>query len=438
MLCGRVVSVLPFPFLLSQGLAAAGHSHVALLESADVGHAASRFSFVAADPDAESEAFDPFSERPWELPPESPLASAPKWIGVLPYDGFRDLERPGWTPKDNRKAALIATPRWFRYPAVACFDRWKGEVLVVAQSASLAESFARALKRAERFVPDLQVQLHLADEEPTALHERRIAEARDLILAGDLYQVNLARRLRVQLSKGSSWAVYERLNRVARAPYSAHLDLGDVQVLATSPELLLAAEPRGPTFGALLTEPIKGTRPRGFHAEDDRFQSAELEHDPKERAELSMIVDVERNDLGRVAKVGSVRVTAPPKVVTHPTIHHRMAQIRAFCHPDVSREQVLRAVVPSGSVTGAPKVRAMEVIAKLEAGRRGLYTGGLGFVRHSGGVMLSMAIRTLVFRDGEGEYWTGGGIVADSDPKRELEETKWKALQLLRAVGQGQ
>jgi anthranilate/para-aminobenzoate synthase component I len=240
----------------------------------------------------------------------------------------------------------------------------------------------------------------------------------------------------VALLQGSPFGLYERLVRVAQASFAGFLALDGATVLSTSPELLLAAEPSpdGATFDFLSTEPIKGTRPRGAHAAEDAALACELELDPKERAELAMIVDVERNDLGRVARVGSVRVASPPHVVTHRTIHHRLARVTARARPGLSREEVLRAIVPSGSVTGAPKVRAMEVIASLEARRRGLYTGGFGFVRRDGGVVLAMAIRTVVLCGNEGEYWTGGGIVADSDPAREVEETRWKALQLLRAA----
>jgi anthranilate/para-aminobenzoate synthase component I len=156
----------------------------------------------------------------------------------------------------------------------------------------------------------------------------------------------------------------------------------------------------------------------------------ELDEDPKENAELTMIIDVERNDLGRVAAPGSVRVLRGPEVVTHRTLHHREALLTANTKSSVSRNDVLEAMLPSGSVTGAPKVRAMEVIANLETSRRGLYTGGFGSVDHSGTMTLAMAIRTVVFRGAEGEYFTGGGIVADSDPDRELEETRWKAIQL--------
>ena len=146
-----------------------------------------------------------------------------------------------------------------------------------------------------------------------------------------------------------------------------------------------------------------------------------------------MIMDVERNDLGRVCAIGSVRIAHGPKVITSRTVHHRKALLVGQARADVTRRQVLEAMLPSGSVTGAPKVRAMEVIADLERYRRGLYTGGLGYISYAGGVNLAMAIRTLVLRGSRGHYWTGGGIVADSDPERELRETGWKARQLRAA-----
>jgi anthranilate/para-aminobenzoate synthase component I len=157
---------------------------------------------------------------------------------------------------------------------------------------------------------------------------------------------------------------------------------------------------------------------------------AALDADPKERAELAMVIDVERNDLGRIAVPGSVELIGRPRVITRGTVHHREATLRARLRPGLGRADLVRAMLPSGSVTGAPKVRAMEVIAALEAERRGLYTGALGAVFGDGTLRLSMAIRTLTVRDGEGHYFAGGGIVADSDPVRELEETRWKALQL--------
>jgi len=438
-LAGRLVPVAPDPSAIARGLLARGHRHVALLQAADPTNPAwSRWSFVAADPDASSDALDPFEAR-------GALAGgalrgggrAPRWIGIVPYEARRELERPGWRPVDVRAAAMVTRPEWYRYPAVACVDHATGTTLVVGESAAAAEAFAGALRRAENAWIEGPLRIAVEEEEPPDRHAERIAAARELILAGDLYQVNLARRLRVAVLAGSPFDLYRRLVRAAQAPFAAFLALREVTVLSTSPELLLAAEAsaHGAGFESLATEPIKGTRPRGAHAALDEALVRELDADPKERAELAMIVDVERNDLGRVAVTGSVRVATPPHVVTHRTLHHRGARVTARARPELSRAEVLRAIVPSGSVTGAPKVRAMEVIASLEARRRGLYTGGLGFVRHDGGVVLAMAIRTVVLNGSEGEYWTGGGIVADSDPAREVEETRWKALQLQRAVG---
>jgi anthranilate/para-aminobenzoate synthase component I len=163
-----------------------------------------------------------------------------------------------------------------------------------------------------------------------------------------------------------------------------------------------------------------------------------LDADPKERAELTMILDVERNDLGRVARTGSVRVAEPPHVVRLPSVHHRLATLEAELRDGVSRAALLASFLPSGSVTGAPKRRAMQLIRELEPHRRGLYTGVFGCIGHDGGLELGMAIRTLVSRGGVGHYFTGGGIVADSVPEREVEETLWKAESVLALVARAE
>jgi anthranilate/para-aminobenzoate synthase component I len=247
-----------------------------------------------------------------------------------------------------------------------------------------------------------------------------------------VYQVNLARRLDVTLEHGTPIDAFARMVRRAPSGYAAMLSLPrERHVLSTSPELLLHASPgRDGAWGRLATEPIKGTRPRGHDAPSDAALVRELDVDPKERAELAMIIDVERNDLSRVCRVGSVRIAQGPRVSTCGTVHHRKALLVGHARADATRREVLEAMVPSGSVTGAPKVRAMEVIATLESERRGLYTGAIGYASHDGGMVLSMAIRTAVLAGARGVYWTGGGIVVDSDPERELRETAWKALQL--------
>jgi anthranilate/para-aminobenzoate synthase component I len=240
--------------------------------------------------------------------------------------------------------------------------------------------------------------------------------------------VNLARRQRFA-TRGRGLDVYLAMAAGSPAPFGACLDLDGTFVCATSPELFLAIDRAS---GRVVTAPIKGTRPRGRDVDADTALARALDQSSKERAELTMILDVERNDLGRVCAPGSVRLLAAPRVETHRSIHHRAAVLGGVLRSDVTPADALRAMFPSGSVTGAPKVRAMEIIARLEPFRRGLYTGAFGYVAHDGSVKLAMAIRVLTARDGEAHYFAGGGIVADSDPEAELDETRWKATQIER------
>jgi len=454
-LVARQIAAPPDPCALARRLQAAGGRRLALLHASEhgvdqgaapLGEPLSRWSFVAADPDLSSDRLDPLADDPdlaRDLAPGSTpgLRRFPRWIGALPYEHRRDLERPAWRPADSRPPALMTRPIWRRYPAVAGVDHVEGRVLVAGRTAADVERLVRRLAGEPRAQAPLR--LEVADDEPARLHVERVRAAKELIAAGDLYQVNLARRLRLALLEGDALGLYERLARAAPTPLGAFLDLDEgLAVASTSPELFLLAAPAPldpyaresdqltQGYGLIFTSPIKGTRPRGKDAVADAALAVELDQDPKERAELTMIVDVERNDLGRLAVPGSVRLLGAPRVVTHRTIHHRVAWLSARARPGVTREAALAAMLPSGSVTGAPKVRAMEVIASLEPRRRGLYTGAFGCVGHDGRLTLAMAIRTAVLAGREGEYFTGGGIVADSDPERELSETRWKALQL--------
>jgi anthranilate/para-aminobenzoate synthase component I len=436
----RPVELEPDPLTIARRLAGAGLPQVVLLHAAEP-TGVGACSFVGAAPDATSPSIDPLDDddgpRP---PPDHPLARVPRWIGVIPFESRRGLERSSWCEPDERPEPLICQPQWWRYRAVVQIDHRAGTVMVVGDDEACRDRLLDALGAEPQAAQ--RVDLLMGPQPPDADHIARVAQARELILAGDLYQVSLARRLPVTLHRGTALDVYASMLAVAPSAYGAVIPLADgTQIVSTSPELLLRAEVaetsagRLPRFAALATEPIKGTRPRGSDRQSDQALAAELDADPKERAELAMIIDVERNDLSRVCDVGSVEVARPPQVVTHQTIHHRKARVVGRARGDVTRRAVLEAMVPSGSVTGAPKIRAMEVIRQLEAHRRGLYTGGLGFVAHDGSVTLTMAIRTLVLRGSEGHYWTGGGIVADSDPEAELRETGWKALQLLSWAG---
>jgi anthranilate/para-aminobenzoate synthase component I len=300
---------------------------------------------------------------------------------------------------------------------------------VEADDEAAATRLARAVERGlRRDAAGFELGA-LPPDEPDHAHTDRIREALRLIAAGDLYEVNLARRI-LLLLRGDSLALFESLLDAAPAPWGFFQDLGDTVVCGASPELALSV--RG---DALRTCPIKGTRPRGTDAAADAGWMRDLDADPKERAELVMAVDVHRSDLGRVAVPGSVRVLGEPRVLAGQAVWSRVAEVVARRAPGVSLDHVAAAVLPCGSVTGAPKVRAMEVIAGLEPWRRSAYTGVYGYVGRDGSLELAMAIRTIeVAKVGQEQracYFAGGGIVADSIPERELEETRWKAAQLL-------
>ena len=254
---------------------------------------------------------------------------------------------------------------------------------------------------------------------------RLVGRAKDYIAAGDIYQVNLTRTLSASWPEDPA-AFYPRLRRASPAPYACFLRLGDTAVLSASPECFLQIDGR-----RIMTRPIKGTRPRGA---DDASVMEELLGSEKERAELVMITDLERNDLGQVCEFGSVRVTALCQLRSFAQVHHLVSEVEGKLRPDVTPVQALRACYPGGSITGAPKKRAREIIAELESTPRGIYTGAIGFFRRNGSAVFNIAIRTLVVRDGLATYGVGSGLVADSDPASEYEETRHKAAGLFAAL----
>jgi para-aminobenzoate synthetase component 1 len=263
-----------------------------------------------------------------------------------------------------------------------------------------------------------------------------VRRALEHIRAGDVYQVNLSRRFTAPLGGTDPFALYERLQRASPAPFGAYVDLGDAQLLSVSPELFLrvGADPDAPGARRVETRPIKGTRPRDPVAAADRAQAAALRASEKDLAEHLMIVDLERNDLGRVARTGTVAVESLFEPYALPTLHHLESRVTALLRDDVSVAELLRATFPGGSITGAPKIRAMEVIGALEGGPRGPYCGAIGVFGPGAELTLSIAIRTAVVSGGAVEYRAGGGIVADSDPDAEFDETAWKAEAFFRAL----
>ncbi|MCC6216647.1 MAG: anthranilate synthase component I family protein [Polyangiaceae bacterium] len=416
-LVAREVHLAPDPLALARALGDAPGA-VALVGCAGE-------SYLGCEPERVVHALDPEPERP--IAASGDRARAPAWVGFVPYEAVRAAEL-GRDPArvDARPEPHATRACWARYGAMAVVSS-RG-VEVVGDDPRAVDRLVARLARPRREAP---ASLRVVEADAPADHLERIRAALDHIARGDVYQVNLARRFRLRAG-GSANALLRALWRHAPAPYGAAIELDGVRIAGTSPELCL--ELRGDR--SVRAAPIKGTRPRGDTAAADRALAAELDADEKERAELAMIVDVQRNDFGRVAEPGSVRLERLPGVVTHATVHHREALVVARLREGVSRAALLGAALPAGSVTGAPKLRAMELIARLEPWRRGLYTGAFGLVQHDGGMRLGMAIRTLTVRDDEGHYHSGGGIVADSDPRREVDETVWKARQLLALAGE--
>ncbi len=260
-------------------------------------------------------------------------------------------------------------------------------------------------------------------------YEAAVRRAVEYIHAGDCFQVNLSQRLLAPLRE-HSLELYGRLRRLNPAPFAGYFDLGDFQVLSASPERFLRVD----AGGEIETRPIKGTRPRGTTVQEDAALVRELASSAKDIAENVMIVDLLRNDIGKVAEYGSVRVPRLCEVETFRYVHHLVSEVRGKLRPGVGPLDLLAAAFPGGSVTGAPKVRAMEIIAELEPTARGPYCGCLGWIGFNGAMDTNILIRTFTAGRGWVQFPVGGGIVAESDPAREYEETLHKAAGLLRAL----
>ncbi len=254
-----------------------------------------------------------------------------------------------------------------------------------------------------------------------------VRRIKDYLSAGDAYQVNLAQRFTATFT-GNPREAFAALQQAFQPPFAAYVDLGDRQILSLSPESFLAVENR-----QVLTHPIKGTRPRGTDAHHDALLAADLLGHPKDRAENLMIVDLLRNDLGKVCAPGSVQVPALFTLESHPNVHHLVSTISGQLRPDTGIPELLTAAFPGGSITGAPKKRAMEIIADLEPHPRDVYCGSIFWALPGGRLGSNIAIRTFLAKDGVIHGWAGAGIVADSEPEAEEAECRHK-LQPMMAV----
>jgi len=274
-----------------------------------------------------------------------------------------------------------------------------------------------------RDAPELTFRPRLTRED----YVQMVSRTREYIAAGDIYQACLSHPFDAEY-RGDAWTYYESLRHCSPAPHAAFLDLGSVQVASASPECFLRLSGR-----RILTRPIKGTRPRRSDPQLDQRNAFDLLTSPKEVAELVMITDLERNDLGRVCDYGTVTVPELLKLESYEQVHHLVSTVTGFLRPDITHTGALQACFPGGSISGAPKKRALEIIHELEPFPRGIYTGAIGYFGYNGESQFSIAIRTAIFENGRASFHAGAGIVADSDPAQEWQETLDKAAGLLLA-----
>ncbi len=281
---------------------------------------------------------------------------------------------------------------------------------------------------AERARQPFRITGPLASNLTRESYARRFRRVIDFIHAGDCYQINLAQRFSAPAT-GDPWGAYQALRIVNPAPYSAYLRTPYGSVLSSSPERFLKVRD-----GAVETKPIKGTRPRAGHPRLDSERIAELQSSSKDRAENVMIVDLLRNDLSKNCETGSVKVPRLFEVESFATVHHLVSTVTGTLRADRDALDLLRGCFPGGSITGAPKHRAMQIIEELEPQRRGVYCGAIGYIGCDGNMDLNIAIRTLVYSGGSVRFWAGGGIVADSQLDEEYQETFDKAAALLKLL----
>ncbi len=438
----------------------------ALLHSAAPDGGRGRYSYIAAEPfqvlvadasgvtiDGRPVAGDPFAALGRALAAHAPVAEEAVVpfmggaVGFLSYELGRHVERLP-PPRPG-----LAVPEMVMglYDVVLAFDHRSQRAFLVSSGAPLPEGPARtrrALERAEAFAARIAACETLADPEldwqagapwqkelSRAQMEERIARTIAYIHAGDIFQANITQRMLAPRPPGlSDYDLYRRLCALSPAPFSALLRCGpDLSIISASPERFLRLEPDG----RVETRPIKGTRPRHADPARDAALAADLLASAKDRAENLMIVDLMRNDLGRVSNLGSVSVPRLCALESFASVHHLVSEVRSQLRPGLGAVDLLRACFPGGSITGAPKVRAMEIIHELEPAPRGAYCGAIAWIGFDGAMDSSIVIRTLTRAGDTLVAQAGGGIVADSDPADEYEESLLKLQPLLRAVSGG-
>ncbi len=363
-------------------------------------------------------------------------------VGYFSYDLCHFIERlPSTTVDDlNLPECYLAF-----YDTIVAFDHLKRKAYLVATGFPELDESKRK-RRAEEKLKEIKsriiTQVPRRIEEPAATGDgivlktnmsqeeyiKAVKTVREYIMAGDIFQVNLSQRFEADINI-TPYELYKKLRKINPAPFASYLNFDEVSIVGASPERFLKVE-----GDWVETRPIKGTRPRGKSPEEDRVLANELLTSIKDRAENIMIVDLERNDIGRVCRYGTVKVTELAALETYSTVFHLTSTVKGRLRAGKNGIDLLKATFPGGSITGAPKVRAMEIIDELEPTRRSVYTGSIGYLSFSGEMDLNIVIRTFLIKGEKAYFQVGGGIVYDSKPEAEYEETLDKARALVRAL----
>jgi anthranilate synthase component 1 len=433
--------------------------HSFLLESVEGGERLARYSFIGTEPyrvlrtgeraAANETPGDPLLHIEDELRRLKPVAIAglPRFhggaVGYMAYECARYYERlpvPEADPQGIPEAIFLFTD------TLLVFDHLQHAIKVVSHArldGDIEASYRQATWKIEELVRRLEQPLSRLPYEPLAGEPvdatvrsnntreafcAKVERAKEYIYKGDTYQIQVSQRFE-RRTAAHPFEVYRALRRVNPSPYMYYLELGDLQVVGASPEMLIRVED-----GVIETHPIAGTRRRGRDAEDEQRMAEELQSSEKERAEHIMLVDLARNDLGRVCTPGSVRVTSLMAIERYSHVMHMVSHVVGTLRPDVTTYDALRAYFPHGTVTGAPKIRTMEIIAELEGERRGGYGGCVGYFDMSGNCDTALAIRTIWMKDGVAYVQAAGGVVYDSTPEEEYLESQNKARAMLRAI----
>jgi anthranilate synthase component 1 len=365
-------------------------------------------------------------------------------VGYLSYETsgrFEDLPSPQTDPLCLPEAVFMLAN------TLLIFDHVSHRVIILSHAhieGNTEAAYAAACKRIDDLADRLAHPLP-ATEPPAAKshydsgvssnmtrgqYEAAVGKAREYITAGECIQVVVSQRLAVA-SPAEPFDIYRALRTINPSPYMFFIHLGDFHIFGASPEMLLRVED-----GTVTTHPIAGTRPRGGDCLEDQSMADELLHDEKERAEHVMLVDLGRNDIGRISEPGSVTISDLMSIERYSHVMHMVTHVQGRLSEGRTCFDALRACFPAGTVSGAPKIRAMQIIAELEPDKRGPYAGAVGYFSHSGNMDMAIAIRTMVIKDGTAYVQAGAGIVYDSVPAREYEESLNKARALLKAVEQ--